>query len=103
MDLELSFITIEEILRLMEELLTDTLSKTTPHLKMTAAPFPRLPYKEAMEKVCSMSQNNAHNYKYLLAYTFSVSNSNQLVNKVVNTNQAEINEPRKTVFVLFSS
>ena len=51
MDLELSFITEEEILGLMEELLTDTLSKTTSHLKIASAPFPRIPYKEAMEKV----------------------------------------------------
>lgn len=48
LDLEMSFVEEEDILKLMEELFTSMLEKVKPELRMTK-PFPRLSYAEAME------------------------------------------------------
>jgi aspartyl-tRNA synthetase len=49
LDLEMSFITEEDILNLMEELFTGMVQTFKPKLRLTK-PFPRLTYTEAMER-----------------------------------------------------
>ncbi len=41
----------EGVMALIEDLLMATVPGLCPQLKMSAAPFPRMPYSEAMEKV----------------------------------------------------
>ena len=53
MDLEMSFTTEEEIMQLNEKMLIDVVTKLYPHKKIQAIPFPRMTYKEAMEKYAS--------------------------------------------------
>ena len=50
LDIEMSFIQQEEILKLIEELYTNIVQTLIPQKKITQIPFPRLGYKEAMEK-----------------------------------------------------
>jgi len=50
LDLEMSFVTQEEILKLTEELFTGLVKKTMPEKKVSKLPFPVLTHKEAMEK-----------------------------------------------------
>lgn len=50
LDLEMSFITKEDILGLTEELFTQIVKNITPEKHITEVPFPRLSYKEVMEK-----------------------------------------------------
>ncbi len=50
LDMEMSFVEKEEIMALNEKLLIDIVEKLYPHKKMQAKPFPRISYKEAMEK-----------------------------------------------------
>lgn len=50
LDMEMSFMTREEILDLIERLYTDLIKKLFPKKKIQQVPFPRLTYKEAMEK-----------------------------------------------------
>ena len=47
----MSFVSSEGVMGLMEELLTSTIPRMCPHLHMSGAPFPRMSYTEAMEKV----------------------------------------------------
>lgn len=50
LDLEMSFVTQEDILQLTEKLFTDLVKTITPHKKISQQPWPRLTYKEAKEK-----------------------------------------------------
>ena len=49
-DLEMSFVEREDVVSLMEECIIDVVKKSAPHKKFQQLPFPRLTYKEAMEK-----------------------------------------------------
>ncbi|MDP3955736.1 MAG: aspartate--tRNA ligase [bacterium] len=50
LDLELSFVTQEDILQLMEKMLTKMVAELFPEKRITKMPWPRLSHKEAMEK-----------------------------------------------------
>ena len=50
LDVEMSFVTQEDILRLTEEMLIGLVKAVTPHKRIQATPFPRLTYAEAMER-----------------------------------------------------
>jgi len=50
LDLEMSFVTQEDILKLTEELFTQMVKKVYPDKKLSSSPWPRLTHKEAMEK-----------------------------------------------------
>jgi len=50
LDIEISFIEQEDILDLVERLYIDLVKKLFPEKKITKIPFPRINYKEAMEK-----------------------------------------------------
>ncbi len=52
LDIEMSFVDEEDILQLMEELFTGLIEKVKPD-KRVIKPFPRINYKDAMEKYCS--------------------------------------------------
>jgi aspartyl-tRNA synthetase len=49
-DVEMSFVDQEEILSLTEQLMIEVIAKLYPNKKIAQVPFPRLTYKEAMEK-----------------------------------------------------
>lgn len=50
LDLEMSFVAQKDIMALIEELYSATIKKCMPEKKISAQPFPRLSYAEAMEK-----------------------------------------------------
>jgi len=50
MDLEMSFVTQDEVMNLNEGLIIDMVNKLYPEKKIQEIPFPRISYKEAMEK-----------------------------------------------------
>lgn len=50
LDLEMSFVTQEELLQLMEKLFTTMVKELFPEKKITEEPWPRLTHAEAMEK-----------------------------------------------------
>lgn len=50
LDLEMSFVTQEEILALIEELFTSLVKSAVPEHHLSSEPFPRITYKEAMER-----------------------------------------------------
>jgi aspartyl-tRNA synthetase len=50
LDLEMSFVTQEDVMKLNEELLIKLVSQLFPEKKIQQAPFPRFTYKEVMEK-----------------------------------------------------
>ncbi len=50
MDLEMSFVTQEELINLNEEMLIHIVQTLIPEKKIQQIPFPRITYKEAMEK-----------------------------------------------------
>lgn len=50
LDLEMSFVKQEDVMNLMEALYIDTITTLMPEKKIQQIPFPRLSYKEAMEK-----------------------------------------------------
>lgn len=50
MDVEASFMSQEELLDMIERLFTSLVKKLFPEKKLTSSPFPRLTYKEAMER-----------------------------------------------------
>lgn len=50
LDLEMSFVGQEDILDLTERLYTEMIKKITPEKKILQTPFPRITYKESMEK-----------------------------------------------------
>lgn len=49
-DIEMSFVTQEEIMQLNEELMIKMVQEVYPEKRIQQVPFPRLSYKEAMEK-----------------------------------------------------
>lgn len=49
-DLEMSFVEREDVVSLMEEMIIEVVKKTAPEKRIQQVPFPRLSYKEAMEK-----------------------------------------------------
>lgn len=50
LDMELSFVEREDVMELNEKLLIDIIAKHYPEKKIQTVPFPRLSYKDAMEK-----------------------------------------------------
>ena len=50
LDMEMSFVEQNDVLELMEEMLITMVKETTPEKRIQQIPFPRLTYKEAMEK-----------------------------------------------------
>ncbi len=50
LDLEMSFVEREDIMRLAEELFTKMVAEVVPHKHLLASPWPRLTYKEAMAR-----------------------------------------------------
>ncbi|MCL5781840.1 MAG: aspartate--tRNA ligase [Patescibacteria group bacterium] len=50
MDMEMSFVKREDVMDVTEKLLVDLVTKLYPHKKIQELPFPRMSYKEAMEK-----------------------------------------------------
>ncbi len=50
LDIEMSFVKQEDILRLTEKLFTQLVKKIFPHKKITQSPWPRISHKEAIEK-----------------------------------------------------
>jgi aspartyl-tRNA synthetase len=50
LDLEMSFVEREDVMALNERLLIETVSKLYPGKKIQETPFPRISYKEVMEK-----------------------------------------------------
>lgn len=50
LDIEMSFVTEEDILNLVEEMIIAMIKSICPEKKITQIPFPRIPYDEAMTK-----------------------------------------------------
>jgi len=50
LDMEMSFVKREDVMALNEALLIEIVTKLYPHKKIQEIPFPRITYKEAMEK-----------------------------------------------------
>jgi len=50
LDLEMSFVEEEDILKLIEKLFIELVKEIFPEKKITKIPFPRIPYKEAIKK-----------------------------------------------------
>lgn len=50
LDLEMSFVEREDVMRLVEDMFTCLVAEVVPHKRLLASPFPRLTYTEAMER-----------------------------------------------------
>ncbi len=50
LDMEMSFVTEEDVMNVTEKLLIEIVTKLYPEKKIQKTPFPRIDYKEAMEK-----------------------------------------------------
>lgn len=50
LDMEMAFVTSEDIMRINEKLLTATIENVYPEKRIQQIPFPRMSYKDAMEK-----------------------------------------------------
>jgi aspartyl-tRNA synthetase len=50
LDLEMSFVERDDVMALAEDLFTRLVSEIVPHKRLLASPWPRLTYKEAMER-----------------------------------------------------
>jgi aspartyl-tRNA synthetase len=50
LDLEMSFVEREDIMRLAEGMFTEMVAKVVPNRRLLASPWPRFQYKEAMER-----------------------------------------------------
>lgn len=50
LDIEMSFVSQEDILKLVEKLYSDLVTKLFPEKRIQKIPFPRITYKDAMEK-----------------------------------------------------
>lgn len=74
LDLEMSFVTQEDILQLVEGLFTELTEKLLPKHHITQKPWPRLTYDEAMAKYGSDKPDlrKDKNNPYELAYAFIV-------------------------------
>jgi aspartyl-tRNA synthetase len=72
LDLEMSFPEQEDILGIIEELYIEMVKKVSPEKQITQIPFPRLTYKEAMEKYKSDKPDlrKSKSDKNELAFTF---------------------------------
>ena len=53
LDLEMSFVDVDDILDLIEELYTEMFETLVPDRQILQKPFPRIPYAEAMERYAS--------------------------------------------------
>jgi aspartyl-tRNA synthetase len=74
MDFEMSFATEEDVMAINEKALIEIVQTLYPHKKIQQIPFPRIPYKEAMEKYGSDKPDirNDKNDKDLLAFAWIV-------------------------------
>ncbi len=74
MDLEMSFVSQEDVMALNEKLLIDMVTELYPEKKIQEIPFPRISYKEAMEKYQSDRPDirNDKNDPNLLAFCWIV-------------------------------
>jgi aspartyl-tRNA synthetase len=74
MDLEMSFTTMEEVMEINERALIALVKEFYPHKKIQQIPFPRLSYKEAMEKYNSDKPDirTDKNDKDLLAFCWVI-------------------------------
>ena len=63
LDIEMSFVSQEEILNLIEEMFIELVKKFYPEKTITQIPFPRLTYQEAMEKCKSDKPDLRKNFK----------------------------------------
>ena len=50
LDLEMSFVEREDVMRLMERLASQIVKRLTPHKRLIAEPFPRIRYQDALEQ-----------------------------------------------------
>jgi aspartyl-tRNA synthetase len=50
LDLEMSFVEREDVMRLIEEMFTQLVARVVPQKRLQASPWPRLTYQEAMER-----------------------------------------------------
>ncbi len=50
LDLEMSFVEREDIMNLIEPMFTELVAKVVPHKRLFASPWPRLTYREAMDR-----------------------------------------------------
>jgi aspartyl-tRNA synthetase len=50
LDLEMSFVEREDVIQLVEEMFTKLVAKLVPNKRLLASPWPRLTYKEAMQR-----------------------------------------------------
>lgn len=50
LDMEMSFVSEEDVMQLNEQILIESVKKFYPHKKIQEVPFPRMTYKDAMEK-----------------------------------------------------
>jgi aspartyl-tRNA synthetase len=60
LDLEMSFVDQDDVLRLNEQMMIDLIKAVAPEKKITSVPFPRLTYKESMEKYGSDKPDIRH-------------------------------------------
>lgn len=74
LDMEMSFVTREDVMRLNETLLIELVTKLFPEKKIQTVPFPILTYKEAMEKYGSDKPDlrNDKDDKNLLAFCWVI-------------------------------
>jgi len=50
LDMEMSFVEREDVMRLVEGMFTDLVAEVVPHKRLLSQPWPRLTYSESMEK-----------------------------------------------------
>ncbi|MFH0755406.1 MAG: aspartate--tRNA ligase [bacterium] len=74
MDLEMSFATEEDVMNINEKILIESIQKLYPNKKIQQIPFPKITYKEAMEKFGSDKPDirNDKNDKDLLAFVWII-------------------------------
>ncbi|MFA6158057.1 MAG: aspartate--tRNA ligase [Candidatus Paceibacterota bacterium] len=74
LDMEMSFVAQEDVMALNERLLIEMVQTVAPHKKIQQIPFPRLSYKEAMEKYQSDKPDirNDKNDPDLLAFAWVI-------------------------------
>jgi len=74
LDMELSFVDREDVMQVNEKLLIDIVTRHFPEKKIQEVPFPRIPYKDAMEKYGTdrPDMRNDKNDKSLLAFCWVI-------------------------------
>ncbi len=74
MDLEISFATEEDVMNVNEKMIIEVVHKLYPHKKIQEIPFPKITYKEAMEKYGTDKPDLRadKNNKDLLAFAWTV-------------------------------